>query len=81
MRHCIHSLLAQPPREPGSPPPVLQRRQPTGSVCWGPPEADDRSAPIAKLLAAAEPEEVLDVGIWHPLAPNMYEDLKEFLNW
>jgi hypothetical protein len=22
-----------------------------------------------------------DVGIWHPLAPSMYEDLKEYLNW
>lgn len=22
-----------------------------------------------------------DVGIWHPLAPTMYEDLKEYLNW
>jgi magnesium chelatase subunit H len=22
-----------------------------------------------------------DVGIWHPLAPAMYEDLKEYLNW
>jgi cobalamin biosynthesis Mg chelatase CobN len=21
------------------------------------------------------------VGIWHPLAPHMYEDLKEYLNW
>ena len=30
---------------------------------------------------AAEPEAFPDVGIWHPLAPNMYEDLKEFLNW
>lgn len=22
-----------------------------------------------------------DVGIWHPAAPTMYEDLKEYLNW
>ena len=21
------------------------------------------------------------VGIWHPVAPGMYEDLKEYLNW
>lgn len=29
----------------------------------------------------AEPTENPDVGIWHPLAPGMYEDLKEYLNW
>jgi magnesium chelatase subunit H len=29
----------------------------------------------------AEPEVFPDVGIWHPLAPGMYEDLKEYLNW
>lgn len=29
----------------------------------------------------AEPELFPEVGIWHPLAPNMYEDLKEYLNW
>lgn len=28
-----------------------------------------------------EPTEFPDVGIWHPLAPQMYEDLKEYLNW
>ncbi|MEA5502614.1 magnesium chelatase subunit H [Halotia wernerae UHCC 0503] len=22
-----------------------------------------------------------DLGIWHPLAPNMFEDVKEYLNW
>jgi magnesium chelatase subunit H len=22
-----------------------------------------------------------DMGIWHPLAPNMFEDVKEYLNW
>lgn len=25
--------------------------------------------------------DLLQVGIWHPLAPGMYEDLKEYLNW
>jgi magnesium chelatase subunit H len=30
---------------------------------------------------ASEPEMYPDVGIWHPLAPQMYEDLKEYLNW
>ena len=29
----------------------------------------------------AEPQLFPDVGIWHPLAPTMYEDLKEYLNW
>jgi len=27
------------------------------------------------------PTENPDVGIWHPMAPQMYEDLKEYLNW
>jgi len=22
-----------------------------------------------------------DMGIWHPLAPSMFEDVKEYLNW
>ena len=29
----------------------------------------------------AEPVTYPDMGIWHPLAPTMYEDLKEYLNW
>ncbi len=29
----------------------------------------------------AEPQLFPDVGLWHPLAPTMYEDLKEYLNW
>jgi magnesium chelatase subunit H len=29
----------------------------------------------------AEPITYLDMGIWHPLAPNMYDDAKEYLNW
>ncbi|GMH44205.1 hypothetical protein BSKO_12139 [Bryopsis sp. KO-2023] len=28
-----------------------------------------------------EPQLFPEVGIWHPLAPNMYEDIKEYLNW
>lgn len=32
-------------------------------------------------FSAAEPQLFPDVGIWHPLAPAMYEDLKEYLNW
>ncbi|KAK9822197.1 hypothetical protein WJX81_002621 [Elliptochloris bilobata] len=29
----------------------------------------------------AEPQLFPDVGIWHPLAPTMYDDVKEYLNW
>ncbi len=29
----------------------------------------------------AEPTTYPDIGIWHPLAPCMYEDAKEYLNW
>jgi magnesium chelatase subunit H len=29
----------------------------------------------------AEPQTYPDLGIWHPLAPCMYEDMKEYLNW
>jgi hypothetical protein len=28
-----------------------------------------------------DPELFPEVGLWHPLAPCMYEDLKEYLNW
>ncbi len=28
-----------------------------------------------------QPVTFLDIGIWHPLAPTMFEDLKEYLNW
>ena len=32
-------------------------------------------------LAVAEPVVFPDQGIWHPLAPEMFEDLREYLNW
>jgi magnesium chelatase subunit H len=32
-------------------------------------------------LQVAEPVVFPDLGIWHPLAPSMFEDLKEYLNW
>ena len=32
-------------------------------------------------FAVAEPQLFPEVGIWHPLAPVYYEDLKEYLNW
>jgi len=33
------------------------------------------------LLEVAEPVVFADLGIWHPMAPGMFEDLKEYLNW
>ncbi|CAN6270856.1 unnamed protein product [Urochloa humidicola] len=32
-------------------------------------------------IAYDDPVLYLDAGIWHPLAPTMYEDVKEYLNW
>ncbi len=32
-------------------------------------------------LNFVEPQTYPDMGIWHPLAPTMYEDMKEYLNW
>ena len=32
-------------------------------------------------LVVADPEVFPDLGIWHPIAPQMFEDLKEYLNW
>ncbi len=32
-------------------------------------------------LEIAEPEVFPELGIWHPLAPTMFEDIKEYLNW
>ena len=29
----------------------------------------------------AEPVTFPDIGIWHPMAPTMFEDVKEYLNW
>ncbi|BAU15516.1 magnesium chelatase, H subunit [Leptolyngbya sp. NIES-3755] len=31
--------------------------------------------------AIQEPQVYPDLGIWHPMAPTMFEDLKEYLNW
>ncbi len=32
-------------------------------------------------ISYREPVTYPDMGIWHPLAPQMYEDIKEYLNW
>lgn len=34
-----------------------------------------------RSLQYKEPVTYPDMGIWHPLAPNMFEDVKEYLNW
>jgi magnesium chelatase subunit H len=41
----------------------------------------ENSAAAAAELIYAEPITYPDLGIWHPLAPTMYEDPKEYLNW
>ena len=41
-----------------------------------PRNSDDRPE-----LQVADPVVFPDLGIWHPLAPGMFEDLKEYLNW
>ena len=34
-----------------------------------------------KTVKYADPVVYPDMGIWHPLAPKMFEDVKEYLNW
>lgn len=45
----------------------------------------DRYCDVQALKSATlqyrDPVTYPDMGIWHPLAPQMYEDLKEYLNW
>jgi len=38
-------------------------------------------APQADSLEHAAPLTFPDVGIWHPMATQMFEDIKEYLNW
>ncbi|MGJ3253280.1 MAG: magnesium chelatase subunit H [Elainellaceae cyanobacterium] len=38
-------------------------------------------SPGETSLQYQDPVTYPDMGIWHPLAPHMYEDLKEYLNW
>jgi len=40
--------------------------------------ANGSAAPIFQYQ---DPVTYPDLGIWHPLAPTMYEDVKEYLNW
>ncbi len=39
------------------------------------------SADSAGEIQYQDPVTFPDMGIWHPLAPQMFEDLKEYLNW
>ncbi|MGP1375558.1 MAG: magnesium chelatase subunit H [Almyronema sp.] len=42
---------------------------------------DETSAQKPTALQYQDPVTYPDMGIWHPLAPTMFEDLKEYLNW
>ena len=37
--------------------------------------------PLMASLQYADPVTFPDVGIWHPMATQMFEDIKEYLNW
>jgi magnesium chelatase subunit H len=41
----------------------------------------DKANKSIESVAYKEPVTFLDMGIWHPLAPQMFDDVKEYLNW
>ncbi len=41
----------------------------------------DRAIAGANGLLYQDPQTYPDMGIWHPLAPHMFEDVKEYINW
>lgn len=43
--------------------------------------ADKYVPSLHQKLKFQPPVTYPDMGIWHPLAPNMFEDVKEYLNW
>ncbi len=45
------------------------------------PHQRPEGAPKASGLSYEQPVTFPDIGIWHPLAPTMFEDVKEYLNW
>jgi magnesium chelatase subunit H len=45
------------------------------------PNQQIEGAPKADGLTYEQPVTFPDIGIWHPLAPVMFEDIKEYLNW
>ncbi len=40
-----------------------------------------RTTPSGEVLSYQEPVTYPDMGIWHPLAPEMFEDIREYFNW
>ncbi len=44
-------------------------------------ETDIDGAPKDEALTFEQPVTYPDMGIWHPLAPEMFEDIREYLNW
>ncbi|KAJ6835000.1 magnesium-chelatase subunit ChlH, chloroplastic-like [Iris pallida] len=46
---------------------------------WSPAPTSRRSGGPGSTTPT--PSSLLDTGIWHPLAPCMYDDVKEYLNW
>ncbi|MEL7359019.1 MAG: magnesium chelatase subunit H [Cyanobacteria bacterium J06560_6] len=44
-------------------------------------EVDVDGAPNDDPLTFEQPVTYPDMGIWHPLAPEMFEDIREYLNW
>jgi magnesium chelatase subunit H len=41
----------------------------------------DAKLQVVDSLQYQDPVTYPDMGIWHPLAPQMYEDVREYLNW
>ncbi len=42
----------------------------------------DRYIPgLQQQISFQDPQTYPDMGLWHPLAPEMFEDVKEYLNW
>ena len=42
---------------------------------------DGQEEQASAVINYQEPVTYPDIGIWHPLAPQMFEDIKEYLNW
>ncbi|MEB3332804.1 MAG: magnesium chelatase subunit H, partial [Synechococcaceae cyanobacterium] len=45
------------------------------------PRSKETAGEVRPELQVADPVVFPDLGIWHPLAPSMFEDIKEYLNW
>lgn len=75
MNHSSQLHLA--PVSPAQHPPHLRTESFAPLPCLFTPTSHPASpcSPHPHLSASSQ------VGIWHPAAPGMYEDLKEYLNW